>query len=141
MARKVGAKLVAAEVRGPENLKVAFDDHGSANVQVLVVQVDGLFFNERQRIADLASKSRLPAVYGFRDHVDAGGLISFGVNLAECFHRSATYVVSIIKGARPADLPVQFPTKLELIVNVGTAKSLGLTIPPTLLAVADEVIE
>jgi putative ABC transport system substrate-binding protein len=105
------------------------------------VQVDGLFYNERQLIAEIAAKSRLATVYGFRDHVDTGGLISYGVNLAACFHRSALYVVNLMKGARPGDLPVEFPTKLELVINVGAAQALGLNFPPTLLALADEVIE
>ncbi len=140
-AQKVGVRLVPAEVRTPDDLKTAFESLACARVQAVVVQVDGLFFNERQNVAELAARSRLPAIYGFRDHVDAGGLISYGVNLPECFHRSASYVVKILKGARPAELPVEFPTKLELIINAGAARSLGLTIPPTLLAFADEVIE
>jgi putative ABC transport system substrate-binding protein len=103
--------------------------------------VDGMFFDERERIATLAAAARLPVIYGFRDHVDAGGLISYGVNLAANFHRAATYVVKILKGAKPDDLPVEFPTKLELVINLRTAKVLDLTISPTLLATADEVIE
>jgi putative tryptophan/tyrosine transport system substrate-binding protein len=141
VAEKVGVRLVPVEVRAPDDIKPAFDALTSAGVQAVVIQVDGLFYNERQLIAELAAKARLPAVYGFRDHVDAGGLISYGVNLAACFHRSATYVVNILKGAKPGELPVEFPTKLELVINVSAAKSLGLTLPPTLLAVADEVIE
>jgi putative tryptophan/tyrosine transport system substrate-binding protein len=86
-------------------------------------------------------KTRLPAFYGFRDHVDAGGLISYGVNLADCFHRAATYIVKILKGAKPSDLPVEFPTKLELVINLPVAKALGLQVPQTLLVLADEVIE
>ena len=141
VAEKVGVKLVVAEVRVPDDLKAAFDALTRAGVQAVVVQVDGLFYNERQQIAEFAARARLPTVYGFRDHVDAGGLISYGVNLAACFHRSATYVVNILKGAKPGELPVEFPTKLELVINSSAAKSLGLTLPPTLMAVADEVIE
>jgi hypothetical protein len=90
-----------------------------------IVLVDGMFFQERKRIAQLAASARLPAVYGFREHVDAGGLISYGVNLADNFHRAATYVVKILKGAKPGDLAVEFPNKLELIINLKTSKALG----------------
>jgi putative ABC transport system substrate-binding protein len=100
-----------------------------------------MLFQERRRVAALAAAARLPAVYGFRDHVDAGGLISYGVDYAENFRRAATYVDKILKGAKPADLPVEFPNRLELIINLRTAKAVGLDIPPTLLARADEVIE
>ncbi len=84
---------------------------------------------------------RLPIVYGYREHVVDGGLISYGIDLRECFRRSAVYVHKILTGTAPGDLPVEFPTKLELIINLKTAKTLGLTIPPSLLARADEVIE
>jgi putative ABC transport system substrate-binding protein len=89
----------------------------------------------------LAAAARLPAIYGFRDHVDAGGLASYGVNLSENFYRAATYVRKILKGANPGDLPVEFPTKLELIVNNKAARALGLNNPPSVLVRADEVIE
>ena len=141
VAQKAGVTLVPAEVRGPNDLKAAFDALTIAGVQAVVVQVDALFFNERQLTAELAAKARLPTVYGFRDHVDSGGLLSYGVNLASCFHRSATYVVNILRGTKPGDLPVEFPTKLELVINLRAAKALDLSIPPTLLAIADEVIE
>ena len=87
--------------------------------------VDGMFFQERKRIAQLAASARLSAVYGFREHVDAGGLISYGVNLADNFRRAATYVVKTLKGAKPGDLAVEFPSKLELIINLKTSKALG----------------
>ena len=140
-SERLGVKLVPAEVRTPDDLDTAFRALASDRVAAVIVLVDGMFFDERQRIAALAAAARLPAIYGFRDHVDAGGLISYGVNLSENFHRAAAYVVKILKGAKPGDLPVEFPTKLELIVNLKTARALGITIPPSVMIRADEVIE
>src|SRR5262249_26800194 len=134
-------QAVPAEVRSPNELDAAFREMANDNVQAVIVLVDGMLFSERDRIAVLAATARLPAIYGFRDHVDAGGLISYGVNLSENFHRAATYVNKILKGAKPGDLPVEFPTMLELIVNNKAAKALGLNIPPSVLVRADEVIE
>jgi putative tryptophan/tyrosine transport system substrate-binding protein len=137
----LGIKSVPAEVRAPDDLDAAFQALASDRVQAVIVLVDGMFFQERNRIAALAAAARLPAIYGFRDPVDAGGLISYGVNLDENFHRSATYVHKILKGANPGDLPVEFPTKLELIINNKAVKALGLVISPSVLVRADEVIE
>jgi putative tryptophan/tyrosine transport system substrate-binding protein len=95
----------------------------------------------RKQIAEAAAAKRLPTVYGYREHVEAGGLISYGVNLNSCFHRAAYYVDRILKGTKPGDLPVEFPTRIELVINLTTAKALGLTVPPGLLVAADEVIE
>ena len=104
-----------------EYLQALSNEH----VRAVIVIVDGMFFQETKRIAQLAASARLPAVYGFREHVDAGGLISYGVNLADNFRRAATYVVKILKGAKPGDLAVEFPNKLELIINLNILKALG----------------
>jgi putative ABC transport system substrate-binding protein len=137
--QRLGIKAVPAEVRSSNDLDAAFKSLADDHVQAVIVLVDGMLFSERKRIAELAAAA--PAIYGFRDHVDAGGLASYGVNLSENFHRAAAYVNKILKGAKPGDLPVEFPTKLELIVNNQAAKALGLNIPPSVLVRADEVIE
>ena len=100
-----------------------------------------MFVNARRRIATFALASHLPTISIYREHVEDGGLISYGVDLRQNYWRAAYFVDKILKGAKPADLPIEFPTKVELVVNVTTAKAIGLTIPPTLLARADEVIE
>src|SRR5262249_56870206 len=116
-------------------------DMPSAGVGALTVLPVLMLFKERRRLVDLAAKSRLPAVYFAREFVDAGGLMAYGVNGADLFRRAATYVDKILKGAKPADLPVEQPTKFELVINLKTAKALGLTVSPSLLALADELIE
>jgi putative ABC transport system substrate-binding protein len=140
-AQQLGVTMISAEVHSPEDLDAAFHTLADDHVQGFIVLTDGMFFMERQRIAELAAATRLPAFYAFREHVDAGGLISYGVSLADCYHRTAGYVVKILKGANPGDLPVEFPTKLELVINLRTARALDLTVPPMLLGTADEVIE
>jgi putative ABC transport system substrate-binding protein len=140
-AKRLRIKLVSYEVREPHDLDTAFQRLSNGHVQAVVILADAMLFQERVRVAELAAVARLPAVYGFRDHVDAGGLISYGVNYSENFRRAATYVVKILKGTKPSDLPVEFPNKLELVINLKAAKALGLDIPPALLARADEVIE
>ena len=139
--QRLGIKAVPAEVRLSKDLDAAFKSLAYEHVQAVIVLVDGMLFSERKSIAELAAAARLPAIYAFRDHVDAGGLVSYGVNLSENFHRAAVYVNKILKGARPGDLPVEFPTKLELVVNNQAAKALRLNIPPSVLVRADEVIE
>jgi putative ABC transport system substrate-binding protein len=112
-----------------------------ARAGALTVLTSVMFVNERRRLVDLAAKNRLPAVYAQREFVDAGGLMAYGPNLADLFRRAATYVDKILKGAKPGDLPVEQPTKFELAINLKTAKALGLTMPPSLLQRADEVIQ
>jgi putative tryptophan/tyrosine transport system substrate-binding protein len=131
---------IPAEVSTPDDLDMAFQALARERVEAIIVLVDGMAFQERNRIAALVAAARLPAIYGFRDHVDAGGLVSYGVNLDHNFHRCATYVSKILKGARPRDLPVEFPTKLELIINNTAAKALGVVTPLSVLVRADEVI-
>jgi putative ABC transport system substrate-binding protein len=107
---------------------------------VLALQ-DPMFLNERKRIALFTIAERLPTVFGFRENVDDGGLMSYGTDLRESWRRTATFVDKILKGAKPGDLPIEFPTKVQLVINLTTARALGLEIPPSLLARADEVIE
>jgi putative ABC transport system substrate-binding protein len=139
--KRLRVKLVSTEVQEPHDLDVAFQRLSEGHAQAVVVLANAMLFQERKRVAELAAAARLPAVYGFRDHVDAGGLMSYGVNYPENFRRAATYVAKILKGAKPSDLPVEFPNKVELVINLKAAKGLGLDIPPALLARADEVIE
>jgi len=140
-ARALGIKLQIVEARGPEDFDSAFSEMTKARASALIMGVGNMFFSERRRLVDLAAKHRLPAVYGLREVVDVGGLMSYGPNQADLFRRAATYVDKILKGANPGDLPVEQPTKFELVINLKTAKSLGLTIPQTVLLRADSVIE
>jgi putative ABC transport system substrate-binding protein len=125
----------------PSALDVAMHQLVSRQVDYVIVPADAMFLSERQRIAELALAVKLPAVYAFREHAEARGLISYGVDLRAQFRRAARYVDKIIKGAKPSDLPFEQPTTFELVINAGTVKALGLTIPSSLLARADEVIE
>ena len=110
-------------------------------MEALITVEDPLTFSHRKRIADFAASNRLPAIHGLREFVDAGGLMAYGTNQADLYQRGAGYVEKILKGAKPANLPVQQPTNFELVINLKTAKALGLEVSPTLLARADEVIE
>jgi len=110
-------------------------------VGALLVLSDAIFSSHRTRLADLAARTRLPAAYGVRDSVEAGGLMSYGPSILDSYRRAATYVDKILKGAKPAELPVEQPTKYELVINMKTAKALGLTIPQSVLLRADHVIE
>ena len=113
----------------------------SERAGALVVLLDAILVNQRRQIADLAAKRRLPAVYAVREYVEAGGFISYGSNPLELERYAATFVDKILRGAKPADLPVEQPSKFELIINLKTAKALGLKIPPSLLVRADQVID
>ena len=140
-ARALGVQLQVIEARGPEDFDRAFSDMTSKRATAVTVQSTNIFFIERNRLVKKMAESRLPAVYLTREFVDAGGLMSYGASVPDLFRRAASYVDKILKGARPSDLPVEQPTKFELVINLKTAKALGLDIPPTLLARADEVIE
>jgi ABC-type uncharacterized transport system substrate-binding protein len=140
-AAKSVIKVIAAEARSKADLDAAFRVFDSAGVRVAVVLRDFVFSSEFQSIAELATTMRLATIGSQNAHVQAGGLISYGVDDSENHRRAADFVDRILKGNKPADLPVEFPTKLVTIVNLKTARALGLTVPPTLLARADEVIE
>ena len=137
----LGVRLQFVEARGPDDLDRAFSDMIRARAGALTVLGSAMFFNERRHLVDLAAKHRLPTVFPWRQGVDAGGLMSYGPNGPDLYRRAATYVDKILKGARPADLPVEQPTKFELVINLKTAKALGLTIPQSVLGRADHIVE
>jgi putative ABC transport system substrate-binding protein len=136
-----GMSTVVEEASRAEALAPALDRMAKAGVQVLIVQPNGLFINQRSTILRLALAARLATIFDDRSAVEAGGFMSYGVNQAEGARHAATFVDRILKGAKPGDLPIEFSTKIEMLINLKTAKALGLEIPPTLLARADEVIE
>ena len=140
-ARALGMRVQFVEAQGPADFDRAFSDMAKAHAGALAVLGSAIFNSERRRLVDLAAKHRLPTVYTSRDFVDAGGLMTYGPNLADSFRRAAAYVDKILKGAKPTDLPVEQPTKFELVVNLKTARALGLTVPPSLLERADQVIQ
>ena len=140
-AQKLGVILQPQPVMDPDQFEGAFATLAAERAEALVVVVDPLTVRYRERIVELAMKRRLPAMYGFREFVDSGGLMTYGVNVPHLCGRAATYVDKILKGAKPSDLPIEQPTKFELVFNLKAAKALGLEIPPLLLARADEVIE
>jgi putative ABC transport system substrate-binding protein len=140
-ARELGMQLQFVEARGPADFERAFLEMTSASASGLTVLSSNMFVSERRRLVDLAARNRLPAMYNVREYVDAGGLMAYGPNLAQLRRRAAIYVDKILKGAKPADLPVEQPTKFELIINLKTARALGITIPQSVLGRADEVIQ
>ena len=140
-ARALGVKLQVFEARGREDFSGVFSDISKARADALVVWPTPLFQLERRRLSDLAAEHRLPAVFPYRNYVEAGGLMSYGPNPPDLSRRAAIYVGKILKGTKPSDLPVEQPTKFELVINLKTAKALGISVPASLLARADEVIE
>jgi putative ABC transport system substrate-binding protein len=137
----LGVELRTIEVAVPVELSTGFEAAEAAGAEALVIVPDAMFWNERVQIVALAAKHGMPAIYPEREYADDGGFLAYGPSIPEQFRRAASYVDKILKGAKPADLPVQQPTKFELVINLKTAKALGLTVPQSILARADEVIE
>jgi putative ABC transport system substrate-binding protein len=139
--RAFGVQLQFLETRSPDQITKAFVGATKERAGAMLIQSDGMLFGQRRRIADLAAKRHLPTIYPWREAADAGGLMVYGASLPDNWRRAASFVDRILKGAKPADLPVEQPTKFELVINLKAAKALGLTIPPSLLARADDVIQ
>jgi ABC-type uncharacterized transport system substrate-binding protein len=137
----LGLTLVPIEARGPDDFATAFAAAAQGRAQALLVAPTGLAFAHRRLIFEFAVQQRLPAVYASREYAEDGGLMSYGVDSKDLIRRATVYIDRILKGAKPADLPVEQPTKFELVINLKTAKALGLTIPPSVLGRADQVIE
>jgi putative ABC transport system substrate-binding protein len=140
-AQSLGVQLQFLEARGPEEFEGAFAAIAREGAGALLVVPDSVLGLHRVRLLDFAARRRLPAMYGLREYTEAGGLMSYAVDVRDSFRRAATYVDKILKGAKPGDLPIEQPTQFELVINLKTAKALGLTIPPSLLQRADQVIE
>ena len=138
--RSLGVELHILEASRSNELANALSGTKTARVHALITLPDAMLFSEQVQIANLAAKSRLPAMFPESEFVNAGGVMSYGPNLPNLFRRAATYVDKILKGTKPADLPVEQPTKFELVINLKAAKQIGLTIPPNVLARADKVI-
>ncbi len=140
-AKVLGVEAVLLDIRSRDDIPRAFETANAQHVDTLLVGIEVLIQENRQLITDLAAKHRLPAIYASKEFVDVGGLMSYGVSYPDLYFRSATFIDKIFRGAKPGDLPVEQPTKLELIVNLQAAKALGLAVPAALLSRADEVIE
>ena len=140
-SRHLNMTIKPIEVSKPSDLEGAFSAMVQDDIKAVSVINDAMFWNERKQIATLALRHKMPFMFAIRAHVDEGGLISYGPSYHALFNRAATYIDKILKGELPADLPVERPTKFELVINLKTAKAFGLEVPPTLLARADEVIE
>src|SRR6516165_9710116 len=140
-ARKVGLLVVPIEARNPQEIENAFAALAKERVPAVIVASDAIFLGQRQRVAQLALNNHLPTMFSLREYAEAGGLMSYGENIADFFRHSAFYVDKIFKGAKPGDLPIEQPTRFKLVINRKTADALGVTIPPQLYIFADEVIE
>ena len=140
-ARQLGVQLHWLEVRGPKDFDKAFEDAARARAGALLILANPVIITNLRRIADLAAKSRLPSIFQWTEFADAGGLVAYGPDRADLFRRAATYVDKILKGAKPGDLPIEQPNKFELVINMKTARALGIKIPQSVLFRADRVIE
>jgi putative tryptophan/tyrosine transport system substrate-binding protein len=140
-AQSLGVQLQSLGVRGPEELDRAFSAMKEARAGALIVESSSLLFTSRTRLADLALKNRLPTMFAQKEYAEAGGLMAYSADFSDLFRRTATFVDKILKGTNPADLPVEQPTKFDFVINLKTAKALGLTIPDSLLRRADEIIQ
>ena len=134
-------QLHPVEVRAPDPFDQAFATMAEVHADALITQPSAVFLNRRTQIVDLAARMQLPGIFPDRELAEAGGLMTYGPSVTANFRRAATYVDKILKGTKPGDLPVEYPMKFELVINLKTAKALGLTLPPTLLFQADEVIQ
>ena len=141
VARALKISLQPLEARSPDEYNTAFAEAIKGRADAILVVSDPMFLSDRTRLADLATKNRLPAIYGVLEHVEAGGLMAYAADRVDMFRRAADYVDKILKGSKPADLPVEQPTKFELIINLKAAKQIGLTIPQSVLYQADKVIK
>jgi len=137
----LGVRLQSLEARNPQEIDAAFAAMTRERAGALLILPDVIFLSQRRQMAELATKRRLPAVYGVREYAEAGGLMAYGANHIDLVRRAATFVDKILKGAKPGDLAVEQPTKFELVINLRTAKAIGLTIPPSLLQRADQIID
>ena len=140
-ARALGVRLQSLEARNPQEIDGAFAAITRERAGALQILPDVIFLSQRRQMAELATKRRLPAVYGVREYAEAGGLMAYGANYIDLVRRAATFVDKILKGAKPGDLAFEQPTKFELVINLRTAKAIGLTIPPALLQRADQIID
>ena len=140
-ARPLGVKLLVQDIRTADDLPTAFDAGARGRAEGLLTTAESIFVVHRKRVVELAAQHRLPGMYPYREMVEVGGLMSYGPTIADLYRRAATYVDKVLKGTKPADLPVEQPTKFEFVINSRTAKALGRTIPPVLLLRADQVIE
>lgn len=141
IGQSLGWKLLSIEIRDPSEIATAFKAAVDAGAGALLIPASGLLFSSARQIAELAALNRLPAMYELRPFVDSGGLVSYGADIDDIWRHAATYVDKILKGARPAELPVEQPTKFELVINLRAAKALSLTVPPSILIRADDVVE